>query len=83
MSKEVVVDGCDVGKWFLLIGIGYLIVFFFGGVVIGVFVMEGSFILVVEVIGIRIVIVFGCVIVLLLIEDVRKKFVYGEEVILK
>ncbi|XP_068727094.1 uncharacterized protein [Montipora capricornis] len=83
ISKEAVVDGCDVGKWLLSTGIGYLIAFLPGGAAIGVSAMEGSFISVAEVIGIRTAIASGCAIASSLTEDAKKKFVYGEEVTLK
>ena len=52
MSREAVLDGCDVEKWLLSTGIGYLIAFIPGGAAIGLAALEGTIISVAEVIAI-------------------------------
>ena len=80
ISREAVVDGCDVKKWLLSTGIGYCLAFLLGGAAIGVPVLESAAISVAEVIGIRTAIAGGCGIVSSLTSDAKKKFVCGEDV---
>ena len=82
ISREAVVDGCDVKKWLLSTGIGYILAFLPGGAAIGVAMLETAAISVAELIGIRTAIAAGCGIVSSLASDAKKKFVYGEDVTL-
>ena len=82
ISREAVVDGCDVKKWLLSTGIGYCLAFLPGGAAMGVVMLESAAISVAELIGIRTAIAAGCGVVSSLASDAKKKFVYGEDVTL-
>ena len=78
MSREAVLDGCDVEKWLLSTGIGYFIAFIPGGVA-----LEGTIISAAEVLAIRTGVASRGAIVASFVEDAKKKFVHGEDVTLK
>ena len=82
ISREAVVDGCDVKKWLVSTGIGYCLALLPGGAAIGVAMLESAAISVAELIGIRTAIAAGCGIVSSLASDAKKKFVNGEDVTL-
>ena len=74
MSREAVLDGCDVQKWLLSTGIEYLIAFIPGGAAIGLAALEGTLISVAEVKAIRTAVACGSAMVASLVEDAKKKF---------
>ena len=80
ISKEAVVDGCDVGKWLMSTGVGYLLAFLPGGVAIGAALLESAALSVAELTGIRIAISAGCAIVSSLGADAKKRFIDGEKI---
>jgi len=85
ISKEAVVDGCDVKKWLTVSGVnvGYFLAFLPGGAAIGVAILESSALTVAELIGIRPAIAAGCGLVSSLTSDAKKKFLDGENISLK
>ena len=80
ISKEAVVDGCDVGKWLMSTGVGYLLAFLPGGAAIGAALLESAALSVAELTGIRIAISAGCAIVSSLGADAKKRFIDGEKI---
>ena len=82
MSREAVLDGCDVQTWLLSTGIEYLIAFIPGGAAIGLAALDGTLISVAEVKAIRTAVAFGSAMVASLVEDAKKKFVDGKDVTL-
>ena len=83
ISREAVVDGCDVKKWLTATGVGYFLAFLPGGAAIGVAMLESSALTVAELIGIRTAIGAGCGLVSALTTDAKKKFLDGENITLK
>ena len=83
ISKEAVVDGCDVGKWLMSTGVGYLLAFLPGGAAIGAALLESAALSVAELTGIRIAISAGCAIVSSLSIDAKKRFIDGENITAK
>ena len=83
MSREAVLDGCDVEKWLLSTGIGYFIAFIPGGAAIGLAALEGTIISAAEVLAIRAAVASGSAMVASFVEDAKRKFVHGEDVTLK
>ena len=83
ISKEAVVDGCDVGKWLMSTGVGYLLAFLPGGAAIGAALLESAALSVAELTGIRIAISAGCAIVSSLGADAKKRFIDGEKITVK
>ncbi|CAH3020252.1 unnamed protein product [Porites evermanni] len=83
ISKEAVVDGCDVGKWLMSTGVGYLLAFLPGGAAIGAALLESAALSVAELTGIRIAISAGCAIVSSLGTDAKKRFIDGEKITVK
>lgn len=81
ISREAVVDGCDVKKWLTATGVGYFLAFLPGGAAIGVAILESSALTVAELIGIRTAIAAGCG--SSLTSDAEKKFLDGENITLK
>ena len=83
ISKEAVVDGCDVGKWLMSTGVGYLLAFLPGGAAIATAVLETAAISVAELTAIRMAISAGCAIVSSLGTDAKKRFIDGEKITVK
>ena len=83
IRKEAVVDGCDVGKWLMSTGVGYLLAFLPGGAAIATAVLETAAISVAELTAIRMAISAGCAIVSSLGTDAKKRFIDGEKITVK
>ena len=83
ISREAVVDGCDVKKWLMATGVGYFLAFLPGGAAIGVALLESTALTVGELIGIRTAIAAGCGAISSLGSDAKKRFIEGENVTLK
>ena len=83
VSKEAVLDGCDVKKWLMSTGVGYVLAFLPGGGAIAVALLQTTAITVSELMGIRIAIAAGCGTVSSLGSDAKKKFIDGEKVTFK
>ena len=73
IRKEAVVDGCDVEKWLMSTGVGYLLAFLPGGAAIATAVLQTVAISVAELTAIRMTISAGCAIVSSLGSDAKKK----------
>ena len=73
VRKEAVVDGCDVEKWLMSTGVGYLLAFLPGGAAIATAVLQTAAISVAELTAIRMAISAGCAIVSSLGTDAKKK----------
>ena len=83
INKEAVVDGCDVEKWLMSTGVGYLLAFLPGGAAIAIAVLENAAISVAELTAIRLAISAGCAIVSSLGTSARKRFIDGEKITVK
>ena len=81
ISKEAVVDGCDVRKWLLSTGVKYLLAFLpdEACAVIGA-ALKSAALSVAELTGIRIAISAGCAIVSSLGTDAKTRFIDGENI---
>ena len=73
IRKEAVVDECDVEKWLMSTGVGYLLAFLPGGAAIATAVLQTAAISVAELTAIRMAISAGCAIVSSLGTDAKKK----------
>ena len=83
VRKEAVVDGCDVEKWLMSTGVGYLLAFLPGGAAIATAVLQTAAISVAELTAIRMAISAGCAIVSSLGTDAKKRFIDGEKITVK
>ena len=84
IRKEAVVDECDVEKWLMSTGVGYLLAFLPGGAAIATAVLQTAAISVAELTAIRMAISAGCAIVSSLGTDAKKKrFIDGEKITMK
>ena len=83
IRKEAVVDGCDVEKWLMSTGVGYLLAFLPGGAAIATAVLQTAAISVAELTAIRMAISAGCAIVSSLGIDAKKRFIDGEKITMK
>ena len=83
ISKEAVLDGCDVGKWLMSTGVGYLLAFLPDGAAIEAALLESTALSVAELSGIRIAISAGCATVSSLGADAKKRFIDGEKITVK
>ena len=80
ISKEAIADGCDVKKWLMKTGIGYLLAVMPGGAAIGVALLESTALKVGEFLVCRAAIGALGGAVPSLISDASKKFVDGQDV---
>ncbi|XP_068714574.1 uncharacterized protein [Montipora foliosa] len=83
VSKEAVLDGCDVKKWLMSTQIGYLLAFLPGGAAIATAALETAAVSVAELMGIRLAIAAGCAIVSSLGNDAKRRFIDGEKITIK
>lgn len=83
ISKEAIADGCDVKKWLMMTGIGYILAAMPGGTAIGVALLESTALKVGEFLGCRAAIGALGGAVPSLISDASKKFVDGQDVTCK
>ena len=83
ISREAVVDRCDVKKWLVATGVGYFLAFLPGGAAIGVALLESTALTVGELIGIRTAIAAGCGATSSVASDAKERFIDGENVTLK
>lgn len=83
ISKEAIADGCDVKKWLMKTGIGYILAVMPGGTAIGVALLESTALKVGEFLGCRAAIGALGGAVPSLISDASKKFVDGQDVTCK
>lgn len=80
ISKEAIADGCDVKKWLMKTGIGYLLAVMPGGAAIGVALLESTALNVGEFLVCRAAIGALGGAVPSLISDASKKFVDGQDI---
>ena len=81
ISKEAVLDGCNVKQWLLSTGIGYLLAFLPGGAAIGTsLILKSAALSVIEFTGIRIAIAAGCATASSLGTDAKKYFIDGRQI---
>lgn len=83
ISKEAIADGCDVKKWLMKTGIGYILAVMPGGTAIGVALLESTALKVGEFLVCRAAIGALGGAVPSLISDASKKFVDGQDVTCK
>ena len=83
ISKEVIADGCDVKKWLIKTGIGYILAVMPGGTAIGVALLESTALKVGEFLVCRAAIGALGGAVPSLIFDASKKFVDGQDITCK
>ena len=84
ISKEAVLDGCNVKQWLLSTGIGCLLAFLPGGAAIGTsLILKSAALSVSEFTGIRIAIAAGCATASSLGTDAKKYFIDGREITTK
>ena len=83
ISKEAIADGCDVKKWLMMTGIGYILAAMPGGTAIGVALLESTALKVGEFLVCRAAIGALGGAVPSLISDASKKFVDGQDVTCK
>ncbi|CAH3187098.1 unnamed protein product [Porites lobata] len=84
ISKEAVLDGCNVKQWLLSTGIGCLLAFLPGGAAIGTsLILKSAALSVSEFTGIRIAIAAGCATASSLGTDAKKYFIDGRQITIK
>ena len=84
ISKEAVLDGCNVKQWLLSTGIGCLLASLPGGAAIGTsLILKSAALSVSEFTGIRIAIAAGCATASSLGTDAKKYFIDGREITTK
>ena len=84
ISKEAVLDGCNVKQWLLSTGIGCLLASLPGGAAIATsLILKSAALSVSEFTGIRIAIAAGCATASSLGTDAKKYFIDGREIITK
>ena len=84
ISKEAVLDGCNVKQWLLSTGIGCLLASLPGGAAIGTsLILKSAALSVSEFTGIRIAIAAGCATASSLGTDAKKYFIDGRQITIK
>ncbi|XP_078373883.1 uncharacterized protein LOC144657407 [Oculina patagonica] len=83
ISKEAIANGCDVQKWLMKTGIGYLLAVMPGGAAVGVALLQSTALKLGEFLACRAAIGALSGAVASLVSDAKKKFVDGQDVTFK